>query len=100
MEKPTIVERFADNGEHSHWELVDTETSVVLWTESEEGENPCPHWLTPTKRVVIRKIWDSHGTVSDNRHIEAIRLLIKYAEEVYYKIGLKKAKELFDKFCQ
>lgn len=33
MEKPTIVEKFADNGEHSHWELVNSETCETLWIE-------------------------------------------------------------------
>lgn len=32
-EAPTLVERFADNGEHSHWDLVDTDTSETLWSE-------------------------------------------------------------------
>jgi hypothetical protein len=33
MKKPTIVEKFADNGEHSHWELINSETSETLWIE-------------------------------------------------------------------
>lgn len=24
MNKPKVVERFADNGEHSHWELINS----------------------------------------------------------------------------
>lgn len=32
MKKPTLVERFADNGEHSHWDLVD-ENGYTLWSE-------------------------------------------------------------------
>ncbi len=34
MNKPTIVERYADNGEHSHWELVN-DNGEVLWDEAE-----------------------------------------------------------------
>ena len=30
MEKPILVERFSDNGEHSHWELID-KNGEVLW---------------------------------------------------------------------
>jgi len=30
-----LVERFADNGEHSHWELVD-DWGQVLWSNGEE----------------------------------------------------------------
>lgn len=33
MNKPIIIERFADNGEHSHWELVD-DNRYILWSES------------------------------------------------------------------
>lgn len=33
MNKPTIVERFADNGEHSHWELI-SENGLLLWSEA------------------------------------------------------------------
>ena len=36
MEKPTIVEVFADNGDHSHWTLVDTETGIKVWSEEPE----------------------------------------------------------------
>jgi hypothetical protein len=32
MEKPILVERFADNGAYSHWELI-TEDGLSLWTE-------------------------------------------------------------------
>lgn len=36
MNKPNLIECFADNGEHSHWELLESESGVVLWTEIEE----------------------------------------------------------------
>ena len=35
MKKPTIIERFTDNGEHSHYELFKTETGELLWSENE-----------------------------------------------------------------
>jgi hypothetical protein len=31
--KPIVNEVFADNGEHSHYELLDADTGEVLWTE-------------------------------------------------------------------
>ena len=31
MKKPILNEKFADNGEHSHWELIDANTGEVLW---------------------------------------------------------------------
>lgn len=33
MKKPILNEKFADNGEHSHWELIDANTGEVLWEE-------------------------------------------------------------------
>jgi hypothetical protein len=30
--QPIIIERFADNGEHSHWQLVNSE-GEILWSE-------------------------------------------------------------------
>jgi len=33
MNKPTIVEKYTDNGEHSHWQLVNSDTGTVLWEE-------------------------------------------------------------------
>lgn len=38
MKKPVIVEKFADNGEHSHWSLVDCETGELLWSQAPEEE--------------------------------------------------------------
>lgn len=31
--KPVVVERFADNGEHSHWEVIAPKNGEILWTE-------------------------------------------------------------------
>ncbi len=33
MDKPIVIERFADNGDHSHWELVSAQTGNNLWSE-------------------------------------------------------------------
>jgi len=32
-DKPVVSEAFADNGEHSHWRLIDPETGKLLWSE-------------------------------------------------------------------
>jgi site-specific DNA-adenine methylase len=37
MEKPTIIERFADNGEHSHYVLCDKDGNT-LWSEAPEED--------------------------------------------------------------
>lgn len=33
IQKPVLTEAFADNGEHSHWRLIDPNTGDLLWTE-------------------------------------------------------------------
>jgi len=38
MKEPKVEERFADNGEHSHYVLVDVETGELLWSESPEDK--------------------------------------------------------------
>ena len=37
MKEPKVIERFADNGGHSHYELIDIETHEVLWSEDTEA---------------------------------------------------------------
>ena len=36
--KPTIVRCFADNGEHSHWKLVDSDTGKELWNQENDKQ--------------------------------------------------------------
>ena len=36
---PVVVECSADNGEHSHFKLIDVETGACLWEESETAHN-------------------------------------------------------------
>lgn len=38
MEMPYLIERFADNGEHSHWVLEERDTGRVLWEERDDEE--------------------------------------------------------------
>lgn len=42
MKKPIIVERFADNGEHSHYDLIEVETGELLWSEEPENNSNEP----------------------------------------------------------
>lgn len=50
MEKPILVERFADNGEHSHWELLEPSDCAILWSneKDEEDEDDTTQW---TERI-------------------------------------------------
>ena len=36
MEKPIVVEQYADNGEFSHWHLIDPQTGCVMWSSFPE----------------------------------------------------------------
>lgn len=38
MNKPILVERYADNGVFSHWALIQEETGELLWSEAPEEE--------------------------------------------------------------
>lgn len=38
MKEPKVLEKFADNGEHSHWELIDSDTGKVLWAEASKDD--------------------------------------------------------------
>ena len=35
--KPLVIEKFADNGEFSHYELINTENGEILWSEDEQN---------------------------------------------------------------
>ena len=61
MKKPYINERFADNGAHSHWELLDDEGGII-WTEDTENcfmdkhhPNHRPKQSTPAPKAVNTK---------------------------------------------
>jgi len=53
--KPIINEAFADNGAHSHWELIDPTNGKILW--SEESASPCA--LCEGKDEMIKKLKDN-----------------------------------------
>jgi hypothetical protein len=36
MKEPIVIEKFADNGEHSHWQLIDSDTGDILWSEDDD----------------------------------------------------------------
>lgn len=53
---PVLQEEFADNGEHSHWNLFDSGSGVLLWTEAPEEEwhkhHRRPAHSVPASRVL------------------------------------------------
>ncbi len=38
MKQPKVIEKFTDNGEHSHWELINAETGGTLWKEQDPDD--------------------------------------------------------------
>lgn len=59
MNKPTVIECFADNGSHSHWALIDTEDGKVLWDEFDEELNK------ERKEELLHKINEMKQSMTD-----------------------------------
>ena len=53
MEKPILVEVFADNGEFSHWKLVNVETGETIWEEPEDGVDS--HEIQRLKSLISKR---------------------------------------------
>ncbi len=46
--KPIIVEQFSDNGEFSHWHLIEPKTGIVLWSSFPEETVAQGQEINPT----------------------------------------------------
>ena len=62
--KPILVEVFADNGEHSHWTLVDSDSGSKLWSENPEECKAMGHLVVG--RADIEKIYNQHTISLDS----------------------------------
>lgn len=63
--KPFLNPRFTDNGEHSHWELLDSE-GIIIWTEDTKNcfkDKHHPSYATPT--TPERRVTDEEKSKSD-----------------------------------
>lgn len=49
MKEPQVIEVYTDNGEHSHWRLIDVETGDNLWSEYPEEDEARG---LPVKKVI------------------------------------------------
>jgi len=58
-----------------------------------------PEWLTDDIREKAKQTWNEHKNVDDHKRIEAMRIVQRAAEDVEYKIGIKKATEILYKYC-
>lgn len=72
MKEPKVIERFADNGEHSHYELIDVETGDILW--SEEMEALSKHDVIGRSELLLAfgKFIDADCYLLGNGYIEEI----------------------------
>lgn len=54
MKEPKVIEIFADNGEHSHWQLID-ENGEILWSEEpNEVKNNAVLPLVSSNNLIIK----------------------------------------------
>src|SRR5260221_4915665 len=65
---PIVNEVFADNGAHSHWEVINPNNGKILWTESDETPSP------PSTRLadVIKEMRDDLERNNYNRSQETL----------------------------
>ncbi len=66
MDKPEVIERYADNGAHSHWELVDGNTGEMLWSEDEAAD--MGHNLQQAKVAIPGCTGEKHALC--DQHVE------------------------------
>jgi len=91
MKKPILVERFSDNGEHAHWELIDAETHTVLQSGHSYFAKHLPtgeDWYIlgidcKGDRVCVAGWPASKGKLSDCRNLKVNEPLTE--EEITYR---------------
>lgn len=54
MKKPKVIECFTDNGEHSHWALIDKDDGKLLWDEADDNKD----------NLLIAELQDLEGIIS------------------------------------
>lgn len=88
--KPTLVEVFSDNGEHSHWTLVNPENGEKLWSEDPDECKamgyPVSQQPLSGDRELAGKVLDKHlphfkHTFQFNNRREIINAMEEYASQ-------------------
>lgn len=84
MEKPIIVERFADNGAHSHWEVVDPSNGASIWSEDEDNPDyvKAKKWDDALDRLSAIYYGDTLETEANFDEEDAGDWIIKLRDEV------------------
>lgn len=58
VQPPVIIERFADNGQHSHWDLISPHDGKILWSEM-----PAPTPTDAGREVEVRELSEKLGKI-------------------------------------
>ena len=71
MEKPIVNEVFCDNGDHSHWNLIDVETGVNLWSEDPSEDNARGFLVKKVNKefILCAAIWVNDGNIHESQPI-------------------------------
>ena len=89
MQKPTIVERFTDNGEHSHWELID-DMGEVLW-DSWDAPYSSKVAMENTRRIYKKPMRKSTNLLNDiKRNLKVYKLADLPNEDVFQFVAIYK----------
>lgn len=73
---PVVIEKFADNGEHSHYEVMDKNTGVTLWSPDKGNilskrekfalyAPPIPEWFKYESKLTAPKVPYSWTSMND-----------------------------------
>jgi len=70
MEEPIVVQRFTDNGDHSHWEMINQETGGQMYpipkhcfmdNEGNLYKNQDPFGIDMSGKITIRQLSDEQA---------------------------------------
>lgn len=103
MKRPELVERFSDNGEHSHWELID-DNGEVLWVEPPKDESIfavaiCHDKQLPEGRRTRLSVSHVYAISANEALGKAISIERSDDEQLstYVSVGIKQGKEFYNK---
>jgi hypothetical protein len=80
---PHLVERFADNSEHSHWELICKNTGATLWSSAEQNQEDDDDIYDAVRKT--RNHPDKHKEQKQEAEVDYEDIANKYAIKLYPK---------------
>ena len=93
----SVIERFADKGEHSHWEVIDQRTGKTLWSElrSQTQQATVNYPIKPIETCVCGVPLDTHHPTACGWEMSL--LTIFPWEKIYTSITVEEKKERYYK---